>query len=168
MLTTSILIICSYVLTMDDGFHSIWSRRMFCSCNVPSSSCYLPVAAECMPGSYSNSRLEPCVYCQTGTYQDSSASSDCILCPQSTWTTSEGSASADDCTGTFLTVDGASSLTFVNLTNGMTILMYFANCLMSPSSILNFLPYPCFNTKPEPYHRKTLTLTISEFSHFTR
>ncbi|XP_065668355.1 sushi, von Willebrand factor type A, EGF and pentraxin domain-containing protein 1 isoform X2 [Hydra vulgaris] len=51
----------------------------------------------CAPGSYSNTGLEHCHLCSKGTYQPKPYSNECIKCPGSSTTLSEGSKHLEEC-----------------------------------------------------------------------
>ncbi|XP_067134813.1 sushi, von Willebrand factor type A, EGF and pentraxin domain-containing protein 1-like [Centruroides vittatus] len=52
---------------------------------------------KCMPGSYSETGLEPCIPCDLGYYQDEHGQTFCIMCPENLTTTDIKSDSESDC-----------------------------------------------------------------------
>ena len=54
-----------------------------------------------MPGSYSNTGLENCHLCSKGTYQPKPYSNECLRCPGSSTTLSEGAKQLEECGSMF-------------------------------------------------------------------
>lgn len=53
----------------------------------------------CKPGTFSNTGLEPCNSCPTGTYQVQYGSIGCVRCPNGKTTATVGTTRIDDCKG---------------------------------------------------------------------
>ncbi|GIY05897.1 sushi, von Willebrand factor type A, EGF and pentraxin domain-containing protein 1 [Caerostris extrusa] len=51
----------------------------------------------CLPGTYSPTRVETCLACPVGTYQELKGQTSCNVCPNGTTTASSRSVSETDC-----------------------------------------------------------------------